>query len=93
MPRMATYRITMERNGATFDAAGDEPLLLAAERAGVALPSSCRNGTCRTCMHRLRSGVVDYTIAWPGLTREEKAEGLVLPCVAVARSDIVLAAA
>ena len=93
MPRMATYRITMERTGASFDARDDEPLLHAAERAGVALPSSCRNGTCRTCIHTLRSGVIAYTIEWPGLTREEKAEGLVLPCVALPRSDVVLAPA
>lgn len=90
---MPTYRITMERTGTTFEAREHEPLLLAAERAGIALPSSCRNGTCRACIHALRSGAIGYTIEWPGLTREEKAEGLVLPCVALPRSDIVLAPA
>jgi ferredoxin len=91
--RMATYRITMERSGAGFDAGDDEPLLRAAERAGIVMPSSCRNGTCRTCLHTLRSGVIEYVVEWPGLTREEKAEGLLLPCVALPRSDIVLAPA
>lgn len=83
----------MERTGAMFEASDDEPLLRAAERAGIALPSSCRNGTCRTCIHTLRTGTIEYAIEWPGLTREEKAEGLVLPCVALPRSDIVLAPA
>ncbi|HEY1044402.1 MAG TPA: 2Fe-2S iron-sulfur cluster-binding protein [Telluria sp.] len=90
---MATYRISLERTGAVFEARDDEPLLRAAERAGVALPGSCRNGTCRTCIHLLRAGAIEYLVEWPGLTREEKAAGLVLPCVAVPRSDIVLAAA
>jgi ferredoxin len=90
---MPTYRITMERSGATFDARDDEPVLLAAERAVISMPSSCRNGSCRTCLHRLRAGAIEYTIEWPGLTREEKAEGLVLPCVALPRSDIVLGSA
>jgi len=39
---------------------------------------------------RLESGVIAYEIEWPGLTREEKAEGLVLPCVARPLSDVVL---
>lgn len=65
-------------------------LLAAAEAAGVVLPSSCRNGTCRTCMCRMTAGEVFYKIPWPGLSREEKAEGFVLPCVAYARGDVAL---
>jgi hypothetical protein len=41
-------------------------------------------------MCRLVSGRVAYRIEWPGLTKDEKAEGLVLPCVAVAETDLVL---
>ena len=33
---------------------------------------------------------VRYRIAWPGLLAEEKADGWVLPCVALADSDVVL---
>ncbi len=40
------------------------------------------------CM--LVSGTVSYQIEWPGLTREEKKEGWILPCVAEAQSDLVL---
>jgi hypothetical protein len=38
----------------------------------------------------LEKGSIAYEIEWPGLTREEKAEGLVLPCVARPLSDVVL---
>lgn len=41
-------------------------------------------------MCKMVSGNVDYQIEWPGLTREEKNEGWILPCVAVASSDLVL---
>ena len=68
----------------------DQPLLLSALAAGHALPSSCRNGVCRTCICRLHSGSVTYRMQWPGLSAEEKANGLFLPCVAYPASDLVM---
>ncbi|EIJ44743.1 ferredoxin [2Fe-2S]-type protein [Herbaspirillum sp. GW103] len=41
-------------------------------------------------MCKLSTGDIAYQIEWPGLTREEKAEGWILPCVAQASSDLVL---
>jgi ferredoxin len=73
-----------------FDVEGGLTLLEAAEMSRVQLPSSCRNGTCRTCICQLVSGEVTYTVDWPGLSAEEKAEGWVLPCVAQPLSDVVL---
>jgi len=67
-------------------------LLLAAQAGGVLLPSSCRNGTCRTCICRLESGSVRYLIDWPGVSADEKRDGWILPCVAVAQSDVTLLA-
>ena len=77
-------------SGLQFDVDGDLTLLEAAELSRIELPSSCRNGTCRTCVCRLVSGKVTYAIEWPGLSAEEKAEGYVLPCVARPTSDVVL---
>ena len=85
-----TWRITIGEDGPTFEAPDDQPLLLSAEAAGFALASSCRHGTCRTCMRRMLSGEVRYRIEWPGLLEEEKREGWVLPCVAQPAADIVL---
>jgi ferredoxin len=65
-------------------------LMEAAARAGIRLPSSCRNGTCRACMCRLAAGDVRYRIEWPGLAAEEKRDGWVLPCVAFAESDVMI---
>lgn len=85
-----TVRVTPA--GWMFDAPPDATLLDAAARAGMRLPSSCRNGTCRTCMCRMTSGRVRYRIEWPGLLPEEKAQGFILPCVAHAESDLVIEA-
>ncbi|MEX3960099.1 2Fe-2S iron-sulfur cluster-binding protein [Trinickia sp. EG282A] len=82
--------VRVEPLGRTFEAPADLSLLEAAGFAGIRLPRSCRNGTCRSCICRMVSGRVIYRIEWPGLTKEEKAEGLVLPCVAVAETDLVL---
>lgn len=73
--------------------AADQPLLLAMLAEGVDWPRSCRNGTCRTCLGRLTGGRVRHTVEWPGLSAEEKAEGCVLPCVAVPLSDVALSPA
>ncbi|MDF1485746.1 2Fe-2S iron-sulfur cluster-binding protein [Ramlibacter sp. H39-3-26] len=88
--RPRPWRVRVEPSGLAFDASADESLLEAAEKAGVELPSSCRNGTCRTCLCTLLEGSVRYLIAWPGLSAEEKQEGCILPCVAHAQSDAVI---
>ncbi len=89
---MTRLTITLQPAGFCFTAQGGTTLLEAAEAAGVALPSSCRNGSCRTCICRLRSGPVRHTIEWPGLSFDEKREGYILPCVAVALGDLELEA-
>jgi ferredoxin len=76
--------------GWSFVAQPGQTVLEAALQGGVELPSSCRNGTCRTCICQLTQGQIAYRIEWPGLSAEEKAEGWFLPCVAEARSDLVL---
>ncbi|MGV2290278.1 2Fe-2S iron-sulfur cluster-binding protein [Trinickia sp. YCB016] len=82
--------VRVEPLGRSFEAPDSLSLVEAAGFANVHLPRSCRNGTCRTCLCRLVSGTVSYRIEWPGLSREEKAEGLILPCVAIAESDLVI---
>ena len=89
---MNNYRVQVQPGGWVFYAAPATTLLAAAEAAGVLLPSSCRNGTCRTCICKLDSGSVSYVLAWPGLSSDEKRDGSILPCVALAQSDLRLVA-
>jgi ferredoxin len=87
----ATYRAVLQPSGRSFAAHADRTLLESAAAAGITFASSCRNGTCRTCIRALHAGSVHYAIAWPGLLPEERSAGdRVLPCVAYPRSDVVL---
>ena len=93
MPEPQRFTARLKASGQVFAAPSDQPLLLAAQQAGIELPNSCRNGTCRACRCQLTSGSVRYQIAWPGLSLDEKRSGLILPCVAFPTSDVVLAPA
>jgi len=85
------YQAELQPSGRRFEAPAGRPLLLAAQDAGIALASSCRNGTCRACLRPLHAGRVHYGVEWPGLLPEEKASGRwVLPCVAYPDSDVAL---
>lgn len=88
----AVFEVRLEPAGLVFCAPAGLPLLVAARRAGIVLPSSCRNGTCRTCISRLSEGAVRYRIEWPGLLAEEKRDGWILPCVAHPASNLVVEA-
>jgi ferredoxin len=89
----AVFTATVMPTGHTFAAPAGQTLLQSAELANIArlkLDSSCRNGTCRTCICQLLKGEVTYQIEWPGLSLDEKREGWILPCVACPVSDVVL---
>jgi ferredoxin len=85
-----SFEAVVEPGGFRFAAPAKQGLVKSAQLAGLRLPSSCRNGTCRACICKLVSGRVEYAIDWPGLSVDEKAEGFILPCVAQPRSDLVI---
>jgi len=87
---LITFPVRIEPLGHELDAPREHTLLATALTAGLVLPSSCRNGTCRTCMCLATSGRVSYAIEWPGLSAEEKQEGWILPCVARPESPLTL---
>jgi ferredoxin-NADP reductase len=66
-------------------------LLEVAEKNGIAIPYSCRQGQCGTCVTRLVEGAVQMD-AEIGLTDDLRAQGYVLTCVGRARGDIKLEA-
>jgi ferredoxin len=86
----AFFNGTVVPDGQSFDAWSTQTLLESMENGGIDWPSSCRSGNCRTCIGQLERGSVRYEIEWPGLSKEEKLEGYVLPCVAHPCSDLVL---
>jgi len=90
-PRVFSARIAP--GSLHFEAPASLTVLQAAEQAGLAgrgLQSSCRNGSCRSCICLLLAGQVSYSMAWPGLSAEEKQGGWILPCVAYPASDLLI---
>lgn len=86
----AVFTLRLEPLGRELPVADGQTLLEAALAAGIRLRSSCRNGTCRECIAQLEDGRIAYRIEWPGLSPDEKAQGWVLPCVALPVSDVRL---
>ncbi|NER33608.1 MAG: 2Fe-2S iron-sulfur cluster binding domain-containing protein [Oscillatoria sp. SIO1A7] len=64
-------------------------ILHSAEKRGVKLPFSCRNGACTTCAVRVRSGQI-YQPEAMGLSPHLREEGYALICVGYARCDLEL---
>lgn len=85
-------KLTIEPAHLSCTVGEGQSLLEAALAAGIDMPRSCRNGTCRACLCQLEAGQVRYRIEWPGLSPDEKDEGCVLPCVAMPMGDVVLRA-
>ena len=59
----ASFKICIQPQSGEFAAPADQTVLQSALNSGYALPSSCRNGVCRTCLCRLHSGRVSYRMA------------------------------
>ncbi len=83
-----SHTVKLLRQALQFEAAPELTILQAAQNAGITMLSSCRNGSCRTCLCRLQKGEVVYSIEWPGLSFDEKQASYILPCVAMPRSDL-----
>jgi len=67
-------------------------ILEAALADGIAYPHGCRSGRCASCKSRLVSGAVDLLDhSRFALSEEEKAQGLILACRAIPRTDATVA--
>lgn len=79
--------VTSDGEAHTIDARGDEPLLVAFERAGLNAPAKCRSGECGWCRARLVSGDV-YAPELTERRREyDRTAGYIHPCCAFPTSD------
>lgn len=67
----------------------EKTLLENGEDAGLIIPYSCRAGMCGRCKAKLISGNVIQS-STDGLTEQEKEDGYILCCSAVATSDVAI---
>jgi CDP-4-dehydro-6-deoxyglucose reductase len=87
------FTITLQATGHRFAGQPGETVLDAAQRAGIALPYSCRSGVCGSCKALLVDGRVTYPHQPPlALDANERAHHAVLLCQAVPASDLTIVA-
>lgn len=89
--RVMTAQVKVLPKGQMFEIAGNETILEAGLRAGLALPYGCSNGSCGDCKCRVADGEAvkvrphDYV-----LSSAEKAQGYVLSCSYTAVRDLAI---
>lgn len=93
---MNSYRIALNfEDGVTrfVDCGANEKVLDAAFRNRINLPMDCSDGVCGTCKCKAESGAYDLGDDYieDALTEDEAAEGLVLTCQMIPKSDCVIA--
>lgn len=70
-----------------YDVESGESVLACLERNNVAFPSSCKSGTCQSCLAQLTSGTMEND--WQaGLKETYRAQNYFLPCIAKPSQDI-----
>jgi CDP-4-dehydro-6-deoxyglucose reductase len=84
--------ITLKSSGRRFDVAAGETVLEAAQRAGIALPYSCRGGVCGSCKALLLEGECTYPRNPPLALGAGDGRHAVLLCQAVPCGDLVIEA-
>lgn len=81
-----SFRVELARSALTLEVPSGRSILSVLQEAGVAMPSSCCQGACGTCMARVIEGEPDHQDVY--LTEAEKAAGdRILTCVSRAKSD------
>ncbi|UCE88676.1 MAG: 2Fe-2S iron-sulfur cluster binding domain-containing protein [Pseudomonadota bacterium] len=89
--RIMAAHVTIQPSGHAYFVEGNDTLLEAGLRAGLALDYGCSNGNCGMCKAKLLSGQVekvrhhDYV-----LSEAEKTDGYILMCSNTAVTDVVL---
>jgi CDP-4-dehydro-6-deoxyglucose reductase len=89
--RVMTAQVKVKPSGHEFFVEGNETVLSAALRAGLAPSYGCGNGNCGLCKARIVSGEVRqiHNTDYP-LSASERAQGYALLCSHTAVSDLVV---
>lgn len=93
MLKVMSAHVTLQPSGHDYFVEGNDTLLEAALKAGLALNYGCSSGNCGLCKARVISGQVmktrhfDYVLSEP-----EKQQGYTLMCSYTAVSDVVIEA-
>ena len=83
------FKVEFAKTRRAIECPEDVPVLEAARRAGIRLPSSCARGLCGTCKSKLVSGTVELKHSG-GIRQREIDAGMTLLCCAKPTSDLVV---
>lgn len=87
-----TFKVDIRQAGRVITVPEGRTILEVALAEEIAYPHGCRSGRCGSCKSRLVSGEVDLLEHTRfALSDEEKAQGLILACRALPRSDAFVA--
>lgn len=85
------HHIRLHPAGKTVPCGPEDTLLTALERAGYALPNNCRAGACGECKVKILEGQFDQGFVLDmALSREERAQGYGLICMAKPLSETIV---
>ena len=87
-----TFKVTVHRGDKEYqiEAAANEPILAAIERAGIEAPSRCRSGECGWCRSKLISGEVYVPAENEGRRFSDVEHDYLHPCASFPVSDLVI---
>lgn len=89
---MSVMRVHIRQARTTVEVTEGQTLLEAAIAAGVAYPHGCRSGRCGACKSRLIEGDVELLPHTRfALSDDEKADGLILACRTLPRTEAAVA--
>ncbi len=87
------FTVTIQSSGRHFPVAPGETVLEAAQRAGIALPYSCRAGVCGSCKATLLEGRCEYPRNPPAaLSGTSPSQHAILLCQAVPMENLLIEA-
>ncbi|OOG25210.1 flavodoxin oxidoreductase [Thioalkalivibrio denitrificans] len=88
---MSSWTVRLVSGDHSFPVEGEETVVEAALRAGIAISYGCTNGSCGDCRARVVSGQVKKVRAHDyALTETEKLAGYALLCSVTPESDLVV---
>jgi CDP-4-dehydro-6-deoxyglucose reductase len=83
------FTVENQVTGSQFKIEKGETILDGAMSNGIGFPYGCRNGFCGKCKATLIEGEVSYEEGVPpGLSTEEIADNMILPCKCQAKTDL-----
>ncbi|MGA1694368.1 MAG: 2Fe-2S iron-sulfur cluster-binding protein [Burkholderiaceae bacterium] len=86
LPAGARLEVSVSGEVHHLEVGSEESLLEAMERMGIAVPYSCREGSCGSCMGKLLEGKVEMEVT-DALSAKEIERGYILTCQAKAASS------